>query len=280
MRGWKRALLVVVAVLALCAGAAVMLGGIAIVAMFGTDAVATSGSGRVFTPGSAIVATPDDLDHAPGDLDLYELVVAARSERGGRVFVGIGAAEDVDRWLQGAAYANVTSIHTEPLRLVTQEIPGTAIPLPPEQQPFWLESVAGIGEQELRWKPVAGDWRVVVTMDNGEAPIEVRMHVDLENPLSFAFGVAVAVLGGLLLLTGLLVLVAALRGRGKPDLPPGVPGGYPEGYEPGPIGVRPRPKGPVPPPTRALPPAEVWPPVPPPQPLPWEEGAARRDHAP
>jgi hypothetical protein len=276
VRGWKRILLVVLSVLALAAGAAVLFGGIALVALFGTSSVASSGPGRVFTPGAAIVASPQDLDHAPGSLERYELVVAARSERGGRVFVGIGAAQDVDRWLQDVPYANVTGASTDPLRLDAQQIPGTAVPARPEQQPFWLDSVAGIGEQELRWKPVRGDWRVVVAMDDGASPVEVRMRVDLDNPFAFPLGVVACAFGGLLLLVGVLLLVAALRGRGKPDLPAGVPGGYPEGYEPG-AAVRGRPR-PAPAPVGRGTDLEVWPPVAAPAPLPWEEAPPNGDY--
>jgi len=112
----KKVVVIVIAVLLLLGGGVAAIGGGVLMALFGTDSTLTSGVHRVSTPTSALVTALDDIKDTNGfgtTVDKPTLRVSIPSADH-PVFVGIGRAADVDRYLAGAAVDKVTDLEVDP----------------------------------------------------------------------------------------------------------------------------------------------------------------------
>jgi len=197
------------AVLAL-AGAVALLAalglGIAQLTLRDDDGYFTSPRAHIVTPSGAVVG--DDLslgdvdDGATADvvdaLSVRARISAARRD-GGDVFVGIGPAAAVHRYLRGAAFAEVDDVRNGDV--ILRERAGERALPPPASQAFWVASATGAGRQQLTWKPAGGRWAAVVM--NADA----ARGVDVDVRVGARIGAVVWIAGGLGVV-GLLVLFA------------------------------------------------------------------------
>ena len=113
------------------------------------------------------------------------------------VFVAIGPAGDVSRYLAGVTYTSVTAFGDHG---ATQH-QGNAVPAPPPTALAWAVQAQGAGTQTLRWTVRSGDWMVVVMKPDGTPGITVRADEAVSSP------VLPALAGGLLaagIMTGLI----------------------------------------------------------------------------
>src|SRR4051812_3257093 len=121
-------------------GALIAVSAVAIIAVFGTDGRISSGRHDISTPTAALVSTTAKID---GSSDVSDVLgatsvrIAADTQSGHGVFVGVGRAADVARYLAGAPVATVTDIDHGALgldskfALDTKTRPGTATPAAP-----------------------------------------------------------------------------------------------------------------------------------------------------
>ena len=129
------------------------------------DGFLMSPTEELSTPTYAIVSERADLDTEGAEwaLETFLGIVRIRSESTRPVFVGIGPAADVERYLDAVEHDVVTDfIHRDP---DYGRRDGARRPAPPGVQRFWVASAAGSGEQTLEWDPKDGDWRAVVFME-------------------------------------------------------------------------------------------------------------------
>jgi hypothetical protein len=83
------------------------------------------------------------------------------------LFVGIGPAADVDRFLQGVAIDQAADLDLDPFALSLTRREGTAVAPVPSSQAFWVASATGRGATDLTWSVRDGDYRVVVMNADG-----------------------------------------------------------------------------------------------------------------
>ena len=124
------------------------------------------------------------------------------------VFVAIGPADAVSRYLAGVSYASVTALGDHDL---TQYVGGTA-PAPPSTAGGWAAQVSGTGTQTLRWTVRSGDWTVVVMNPDGSPGVTFRADVAVSSPMlpSFASGLLTAGLTAGLIGAALVVISTRL----------------------------------------------------------------------
>jgi hypothetical protein len=198
--------------LLLLAGLFAVLIAAGLMAAFGRASAIDSGSHPVSGSGRAVVA---DLTGIRNTQDVEVLTgrptlqVSARTDGTGPVFVGIGPAAAVDRYLDGVATDRLEGLRLDPFTASTSPRPGSASVAPPGDQTFWVTSTATTGD-ELRWPFTDGDYRVVVMNPDGSADVHATVRFRLVLPHAFgisagllAGSVAVAVLGTTLLVSGL-----------------------------------------------------------------------------
>jgi Domain of unknown function (DUF4389) len=145
--------------------------------------------------------------------------VQLRSESTKAVFVGIGRASDVDRYLGNVRRAEVTNLGADPGDY--DERGGTTRPDAPVARGFWAASVRGAGEHNLRWDVQDGSWQIVVMNADGSPGVDAELSIGAELPNLVWIGVAILGAGGLLLAVGVLLIYLGVRTGGQQE--PGLP---------------------------------------------------------
>jgi hypothetical protein len=199
--------------LALLAG-----GGAAVWALGQRDASGyfTTHAHRVSTPSYAFAS--DSLDIGPdtpgGIGDFARVRIQATSAR--PVFIGIGRASDVARYLAQVDHAQVTPFDTDPFKLTEQRIAGTAEPSAPAGQNLWRVLASGTGTQTVSWPVEKGRWSAVVMNADGSRNVSIALRISAR--VSALKWVAIGLLtgGGLLLLIGGSLIYTGTR-RQRPE---------------------------------------------------------------
>ena len=194
-------------------GALTAAGAAAALGVFGGDGEINSDNHSLSTRSSALVS---DVAHIEDGVDVVghprlRLSVKATGPTDG-LFVGVGPAKDVERYLAGASTEEVTDIDVDPFRMDRERHSGTKRPGRPAAQKFWVAQASGRDAATLRWKIRDGDYRVVLMNADGSRGVKADGDVGLRIPHLPA--IAWSVLGGgLLLLAGgaALIVVAARR---------------------------------------------------------------------
>ena len=135
------------------------------------------------------------LNDAPGWLvnllvDPVDVRIHTTSAQGSPLFVGIAATSDVERYLDGVNYDEVTDLDFDDSTLVDTEYlahDGTVVPAAPDTQPFWEASSQSPEIRTVEWSLDSGNWTVVVMNADGSPGV----NADL------AFGAKVSNLNGL-----------------------------------------------------------------------------------
>lgn len=213
--------------LAALLGAALLLAGLAMVVASSVarddDGYFSSDTERLSTGTYAI--TVEDLDlgddaanAVPKDI-LGRVRIRAERPGGGPVFVGIGPEDDVNTYLRGVAHAELDDV--SPPKYKPQ--PGGAPQRPPTAERFWVASASGRGRQTVEWEVDGGKWSVVAM--NANAGRRVVLDADIGAKFGWFVGVGIGLLvvGGLLLATGIVLLVISIRRATRRPGPMGPP---------------------------------------------------------
>jgi len=189
------------------------------------DGYLTTPTERFATPTYALTRTRLEADADGARWVLNESwfgKVRIRGESAGTktLFIGIGPAADVARYLGNVGHANVQDVEFDPFRVTYLPIEGGAPDGPPADRGFWAASASGVGTQTLTWKVRDGDWSIVLM--NADGSRGIAADVDVGAKMSFLLWVAIGVLiGGLLVTAGstALIVLAARTPRGQTAQP-------------------------------------------------------------
>jgi hypothetical protein len=187
-------------------GLLLAVGGAALLLVFGTDGRLTTDRQAVSTPATALVSESARIGDLTEAVDVIgRPSVHITSDPG--VFIGVGRSRDVEAYLSGVAYDEVTDIEGDPFRLPSDRHAGTVRPTPPAAQDFWVQH----GESGLDWKLRAGDYRVVMMNADGSPGMSTRARFGVEIPHLPTIAGAVAGLGLLIILAGGALILAGRR---------------------------------------------------------------------
>jgi hypothetical protein len=200
---------IVLAVVALVIGVLAAAGGGILLLVFGTDGQLSTSRYPVSTTTAAIVTDTDPVTNTSRAADVLgapTLRLQVDGGSGGGLFVGIGPAADVDRYLQGVAIDQATDLELDPYRLSLTRRDGTATAPAPAGQNFWVASATAHGVTDLTWTIRDGDYRVVLM--NADAAPGINTQLGLGIGLPRMFGIAMTLFAGglVLILAGVLAL--------------------------------------------------------------------------
>lgn len=200
-------------------GTLLALAGATVFAVFGTDGVASTDRADLSTPTSALVSgtASIDTDGVVDDLADTRVRIDARADGGRPVFVGIGRAADVERYLAGTAYDEVTDFDAGPFEssfgVERDRRTGDVNPAAPGTQSFWVARSTGQDGAAVDWKVRDGDYRVVVMNADGSRGVDTSSELAVELPWTTGIAVGVLVAGLLLAAGGLAGIVVGARRR-------------------------------------------------------------------
>jgi hypothetical protein len=163
----KRTALIAAGIVLAAGGVVTAVAGGTTLAIAGTDGRLSTGRHALTSETAALVsdrADIDDLDRAHAGHPSLELSVTGSNRA---VFVGVGPAADVDRYLAGASVETVDDIETGPFHLETTVRSGTSQLAPPVDQDFWVARSTGATSAATTWRLHDGKYRVVVMNADG-----------------------------------------------------------------------------------------------------------------
>ncbi|HZR48591.1 MAG TPA: hypothetical protein VFB06_03650 [Streptosporangiaceae bacterium] len=142
----------------------------------------TVGSGSYATSGYALASDPVELRDGWGWLgrivgDVRIEVTSANPAK--QIFVAIGPADDVSRYLDGVSYAAVSAVGDP----TAAEHTGSVVPAPPGRAVKWAAHVTGTGTQALRWTTRSGTWMAIVMNPDGSKGVTARFQLAVSSPV-------------------------------------------------------------------------------------------------
>lgn len=235
----KKVILIVCGAIALLIGLPLLAGGIALLAVGGRSGTLISGYHPVSTPTAAFVADPRSLNDT-GDVTtkLSGATLRVDGSSAQPTFIGVGPATQVDDFLAGTTYDEITGVDFSPFRLNATRVAGQARPAAPGDQSFWVAQATGTAPR-LSWRVTDGTYLLVVMNADGSPGVSLSVRMGIGSPVIFEWGLGLTIFGGLLALLGLLLVIWGIMAKRRPAMvlgypyPPGM--GYPgAGYPPGP----------------------------------------------
>lgn len=216
----RRVVLFVLGGVLLVIGALAAIAGGALMALFGSSNTLSSGTQQVSTQTRALISSADSIQGASGAQTVFGSVrlriTAAPSGTGHHLFLGIGPAGAVDRYLSGVRHDVATDVSVTPFHLTLVRHSGTATPPPPGSQSFWVARASG-DHPTLRWAVKSGSYRLVAMNTDASAPVAFAGGVDLTIPHLFDIGIGLLIGGIVLLLIAIVLIVAGARARPGPQ---------------------------------------------------------------
>jgi hypothetical protein len=213
-----KVVLIVVGVLAGILAFGFLASGCALVAVDRTqrddDGYLMSPSRELRTSTYAIVSESAELDTGGAEwaLDTFLGTVRIRSGSDRPVFVGIGPATAVDRYLRDVERDEVDDLDNGGDPEYTGR-PGGAPSGPPGDETFWVASTSGSGEQTIEWDPEEGIWRVVLMNADASRGVTSDMSIGAELDSVLWIGLGLFGLGVLFAAGTALAVTGAVRRR-------------------------------------------------------------------
>ena len=136
-----------------------------------------------------------------------------------QLFLGIGPAGAVDRYLSGVSHDVATDVSVTPFHLTLVRHGGTATPPPPGSQTFWVAKASGT-HPTLTWTVTSGSYQVVAMNTDAAAPVAFAGGLDLTIPHSFGIGIGLLIGGIVLILIAIALIVLGARARPRPQSQP------------------------------------------------------------
>ena len=170
----------------------------------------TTGTATYSTGGYALASDPVNLHGVWGWLGQFAGDVRIRvtaANPGAPVFVAIGPADDVSRYLAGVSYTSVTALGDHD---VIQHL-GSVRPAPPSTALDWAAQARGAGTQTLQWPVRSGDWMMVVMNPDGSPGVTVRADLGVFSPALPSLAGELLAAGILAGLTGAALVVIPTR---------------------------------------------------------------------
>jgi hypothetical protein len=143
-------------------------------------------------------------------------LTALKAAGDGGVFMGIGPADEIDRYLASVPIDEVTDFDIDPFKFERKPRAGTRRPEPPAGQTFWVAKGTGRDAATLRWKVRDGDYRLVLMNADGSRGVNIDGDIGLTLAHVSRLGWGLVAGGALLLLGGVALIMLALRRRAAP----------------------------------------------------------------
>jgi len=180
----------------------------------------TGSTHRIANGSYAVTHDGVDVHNLPEWADGGELArvrVAATSDTGRPLFVGIARERDVDAYLANVAHANLNDYGVAESKQEYDPVSGTATPLRPVSQDIWAASATGSGPTAITWKLREGDWSVVLMNADASKGVAADVKVGVDVGYLGWLSAGLLVFGGVLAAGAVLLIV---RGGGRRDKRP------------------------------------------------------------
>jgi hypothetical protein len=175
---------------------------------------------RLNSATAAIITRDVDMRADPGPpdwlLDLVDASVRIRAtgigDLSSDVFIGIGPTADIENYLAGVARDEIRDVDSDG-DVRYRSIAGTDSVAPPAGLEFWAASASGAGTQELEWDLEEGEWTATLMNADGSPGILTDVTVGVRSGALLGIGIAMFILGAVLLSIAIVIIVLAAHGH-------------------------------------------------------------------
>jgi hypothetical protein len=191
-------------------------GGVAALATIGSDGKVSTGDQSFDTSGAALVTSAADLRDPEQVADIVgDPRVQLHLQSDKPVFIGVGRADDVERYLKGAPVDEISDFEVNPFKMKHDPRAGAKHVAPPGTKSFWVAK----GSDAIDWTADGGTYRLVVM--NADGSRGVKAHGDASVTVPHTAAIAWSLIGGglLLVLSGAATVALARRPRPEHDGP-------------------------------------------------------------
>jgi hypothetical protein len=207
----KRGLKLGIGIPLLLVGLFMTLGGVALLVLVGTDGTFNLPATQGTTSGHALVLETLDLGENLAASGSFAATVGVTIGGHGRdVFVGIGPATDVERYLRGVAFDRIVQVNWPGGMRTEPGHSGSRTPPPPGEQSFWVAKAQG-PSASFRWIVAAGDWTMVIMNADGSGGVSVTAAGSLGLPALGPISVGLLVAGLAILVGGILLTISGSK---------------------------------------------------------------------
>ncbi len=167
---------------------------------------------------SANIDLGDEWDSLPwvrswGPSDFLTLKIeGSSSDSSKQIFIGVAETSDLEGYLTGVEYDEITDFKFRLLKPEYTNYPGTSEPLAPTSQAFWITSAHGGGTQTLEWTIESGTYSFLLMNEDGSRGLDLEALIGIAVP-SVLRGLGVGLLVGGLVVLFLAVLMIYLAAR-------------------------------------------------------------------
>lgn len=150
-----------------------------------------------------------------GPSDFLTLKIeGSSSDSSKQIFIGVAETSDLERYLTGVEYDEITDWEFRRRSPKYTNHRGTSEPLAPTSQAFWIASAHGAGTQTLEWAIESGTYSFLLMNEDGSRGLDLEALIGIAVP-SVLWGIGVGLLIGGLVAVALAVLMIylALRQR-------------------------------------------------------------------
>lgn len=194
-------------------GSLAAIAGGGLLAAFGTDGRLASGPHLLSTRATAIVSPIASIKNTSGVAAVTGKptlrISASPVQATAGVFVGIGPATDVDRYLAGVATERVTSLNDDPYAITGTTRSGRANAQPPTTQHFWVARSSSTRTASITWKIRDGRYRLVIMNANGQSGFATTTAIGITIPNIAYLALAGLIIGLLMAGGGTALLIRA-----------------------------------------------------------------------
>ena len=150
---------------------------------------------------------------------IFTLRVRAQASNGQYIFIGVAPSADVDAYLGSVDHDVITDVSLRPFQATYEHVDGTAPEKAPTDNPIWVKTESGPGEQTLLWHPRSGQWTLVVMNQDASPGVGVNMSIGVRVRFLTWIGIGLLVLALLAFIGGGLMLYFGVRRPRAPELP-------------------------------------------------------------
>jgi hypothetical protein len=170
------------------------------------------------TSASAIVTRSADINLEPSwftkrDNPITIRVEGSTEDSAKQIFIGIARQSDLNNYLSGANYDEISDFTFRPFHTQYIQHSGTAKPASPATQTFWVASATGSGTQTMQWNVTSGTYSLVLMNADGSAPVDTQVSFAIKVPeIVHAAGLGLLIGGIVILVAGGVMIFFAVRG--------------------------------------------------------------------
>jgi hypothetical protein len=197
-------------------GALTAISGAALLYLFGGDRVLASTPHQISTPTSALVTDLGTITNTSGvsvAIASPTLHVTASGTADRPIFVGVGPADAVDRYLDGVSADRVTDLELSRFVLDTVRQPGTMPAQTPAAQDFWVASAQTTAVADLTWEIEDGNYSIVIMNADGSIGVATEVGAGVGLPGSSTIWELVIIAGAVFGAFGIAVIAVGSRQR-------------------------------------------------------------------